>query len=108
MYKKFNSVLKIDIKCYAHFVFIHCMKEINASIYVMDYDYNAPNLNHLQDTHYLFYKTIRKRNPLTLIIFISKPNFENVTQSEERSKIIRETYEKAISEGDYFVDFIDG
>jgi hypothetical protein len=38
---------------------------LDMSVFVMDYDYNAPNPEHLEATHYPFYKIIRdkKRHP---------------------------------------------
>ena len=77
------------------------------SVFVYDYDHNAPTLEHLQKTHYPFYQQIRNRNPELPIIMISAadlcwPNYV------ERRAVIRQSYEKAVAGGDKNVYFIDG
>ena len=44
--------------------------KINMSAFVMEYDHNAPTVQHLQDTHYEFYKTIRVFFYCRIIFFI--------------------------------------
>ena len=82
---------------------------IDSSIFVCDYDHNAPTVEHLQNTHYNFYKTYRNLRPNTPIIFMSKPVFDHGVQfTDERFKVIKATYEKAKKEGDNNVYLIDG
>ena len=92
---------------------------MNMSVLVMDYDSNAPTEEHLKATHYPFYKTVRDKNPDLPIIVISHPSelhgvFYKTTVSENwgtfeaRRKIIKETYDRAIAEGDKNIYFIDG
>lgn len=77
--------------------------------FVCDYDYNAPNEEHLEKTHYRFYEIIRKKNPHIPYIMISRPNFYNdVKTAEARRSIIIESYNKALQSGDTNVYFIDG
>ena len=85
------------------------------SIFVMDYDNNAPTLEHLENTHYAFYKTYRQKCKNTPIIFVTKPNWwidfpekEFGKKTTPCTKIIKETYKRAIKEGDKNVYFIDG
>jgi hypothetical protein len=44
------------------------------SAFVLDYDHNAPSVEHLINTHYAFYEIIRKANPLVPIIFVTQPD----------------------------------
>ena len=82
---------------------------LDASVFVLDYDHNAPSVEHLQETHYPFYKTIREANPKTPIILISKPDIDNYPEvCEQRKAVIKETYQRAKKEGDKLVWFIDG
>ena len=80
------------------------------SVFVLDYDYNAPNADYLKQTHYPLYKKIRDKNPFVPIVLISKPNFfeGGVEDSVVRRAVILQTYNKAKSEGDNNIYFIDG
>lgn len=81
----------------------------NFRIIVMDYDYNAPSVEHLRNTHAPFFKRLREKNPSTPIVMISRPNFEiNVPESIERRDIILSTYASAVAQGDKNAYFIDG
>ncbi len=85
------------------------LRELDASLLVIDYDHNAPSPEHLQDTHENFFKRIREKKPLLPIVLISLPNFEkNVEINTRRRAIIHNTYEKAIADNDKNVYFIDG
>ena len=77
------------------------------SVFVMDYDYNAPDAAHLKRTHYPLYKTIRTANPTTPIVFLTMPTFEGRTQ-KDRFAVIEETYRRAKEEGDENVYFVSG
>jgi len=85
---------------------------LDMSIFVMDYDHNAPNAEHLEKTHETFFKIIRKAQPDTPIIIMSKtdvPMTESAkTEIEKRKSVIHRTYENAVASGDQKVYFIDG
>ena len=82
---------------------------LDMSLFFMDYDHNAPTGEHLENTHYRFYKIIREKNPTLPIIMASMPNQDlRPTYRAERRDIIRATYERAIAEGDQYVWFVDG
>lgn len=53
------------------------LSQQEASIFVLDYDHNASDDNYLRKTHYPLYKTIRNVNPVTPILFMTMPGFEN-------------------------------
>ena len=79
------------------------------SVVVMDYDHNAPDLEHLKKTHYPFYKRIRNAIPDTPIIFITKPDYRSDEKlNKPRREVIRNTYLKSIKDGDKLTEFIDG
>ncbi|MBQ8658666.1 MAG: hypothetical protein IJ506_05980 [Clostridia bacterium] len=80
---------------------------IDSSIVVMDYDYNAPDVEHLKKTHYPFYKVIREALPDTPIVFMTNFN-KRKTESPKRRAVIRNTYLKTIEEGDEKTVFING
>ena len=79
------------------------------SLFVMDYDHNAPDAAHLERTHFAFYQTFRRLQPDTPILMISKPDYDkNPQKSAEREAIIRKSYRKARAAGDSNVYFIAG
>ena len=82
---------------------------LDASVFVLDYDYNAPTLEHLQETYYPLYETIRKARPNTPIIIISRPSFDHdPSVSATRRDYIQSVYKKAKKTGDKKIWFIDG
>ncbi|MCI8388421.1 MAG: hypothetical protein HFE63_08175 [Clostridiales bacterium] len=81
---------------------------ITMSIFVLDYDHNAPSIEHLAKTHEPFFKRIREKNPTLPIIIMTKPDFDYSSENVQRRDIIRATYEHALADGDNNVYFIDG
>ena len=81
---------------------------IPMSIFVLDYDHNAPDPEHLRKTHEPFFRRIREKNPDLPIIIMSRPDFEYDVLSAERREIIKTTYNNAVASGDKNVYFIDG
>ncbi len=84
------------------------MASLNPSVYVLDYDHNAPDVEHLRSTHYSLYQTIRTAHKATPIVLISKPDFFYRKDDCARRDVIRATYQKAVDDGDQNVYFIDG
>ena len=84
------------------------------SVFVYDYDHNAPNAEYLEKTHYAGYKRFRAKQPTTPIIMASKPDWDLVHEgtnpeiSEKRMRIIENTYLRAKAEGDENVYFVNG
>ena len=84
------------------------------SVFVYDYDFNAPTVEHLAETHERFFKIFRSKNPNTPVIMISKPTFGDTSDKERRFEVIKRTYANAVNDGDKNVyllcgsDFFDG
>ena len=81
---------------------------IDMSIFVYDYDHNAPTAEHLEATHEPFFKRIRKKNPTLPIVMMTRPFAEYGEDEKKRREIVLKTYENAIKSGDKNVYFIDG
>lgn len=81
---------------------------LDMSMFVYDYDHNAPDRDHLRATHERGYRIVRERNPDLPILIMTRPKYYLTDVLLERNAIIRETYEKALAEGDRNVYFIDG
>ena len=81
---------------------------LDLAAFVLDYDHNAPNAEHLKKTHEQFFRIVRKAHPDLPILILSKCNFWGGAVDRERRNIIRATCEHAVAEGDRKVRFIDG
>lgn len=85
------------------------MANLKMSVFVSDYDHNAPDANYLESTHYKLYKAIRAKNPDIPYIMISRPDY-NIGNSldDARRNVIFETFIKAKNDGDKNVYLVDG
>ena len=87
--------------------------KLDLAAFVYDYDHNAPDYQHLQNTHENFFKIIRNANPDLPVIMVSKCDFAYIDPTaiethKARRDVIRETYHNAVNAGDKNVFFIDG
>ena len=80
---------------------------LEMSAFVLDYDHNAPTIDHLERTHLPFYQTVRSAQPELPIIMLTRPTYTSAAVLQ-RIDIVRRTYEFAIASGDKNVYFIDG
>ncbi len=82
---------------------------LKMSAFVLDYDHNAPSVEHLAETHYPFYKIIRNAQKDLPIIMVSMPDTDkNPEDADRRREVIMNTFMRARSEGDQKVWFVDG
>ena len=85
------------------------MSGLCMSVFVSDYDHNAPTPEYLEATHYKMYEKIRSAHPDLPYVMISRPDFDrDPSCAAFRRDVIRRSYEKAIDSGDKNVYFIDG
>lgn len=85
------------------------MTGLDISAFVCDYDYNAPDAEHLKNTHYKCYEAMRKAKPSLPIILVSRPNFRHEVYDDViRRAVVMETYVKGIQNGDKNLYFVDG
>lgn len=81
---------------------------LDMSVFIYDYDYNAPDPEHLQNTHQKMFQTVRNAHPELPIIILSRPKYKPNAEEKQRLEIIKKTYSDAIAAGDKNVYFIDG
>ena len=84
------------------------ISKLDMSVFVYDYDYNAPSVEHLKNTHQRMFMKIRQNNPDLPIVILSRPKFTLTQEEKERLEIITKTYADAVSSGDKNVFLIDG
>lgn len=87
--------------CMADFI-----NTLDMSIFVLDYDHNAPTVEHLEKTHEPFFLRIRKANPDLPIVMMTRPGDKE--DPDARLEIVKKTYENALARGDKNVYFING
>ena len=89
---------------------VEYLAQQNPSVFVMDYDHNAPNAEHLKQTHYALYETFRKTHPETPIIMMTMPaiaGHEKRPWHKSRRDEIFLSFERAKATGDENVYLID-
>lgn len=84
------------------------IKNLDMSVFVYDYDHNAPTVEHLANTHEKMFKAIRNENPELPIVIMSRPKFNLTEEEQQRMHIIETTYKNALSSGDKNVYLING
>lgn len=80
---------------------------IPMSAFVLDYDHNAPTVEHLAATHEPFFRRVREANPDLPILMLTRPDAD-YNDAPARRDVVRQTYEHARAAGDKKVWFIDG
>ena len=84
---------------------VEYIASLDMSVFVCDYDHNAPSPEHLEKTHLPLYRKVRAAHPDLPIIFMTRPGV--LVARPLHRKIIKKTYDIAISEGDKNVYFLD-
>jgi hypothetical protein len=85
------------------------ISSLDISVFVCDYDHNAPDVQYLSATHGRLYHQFREKKRDVPVIFISKPDFDaDKALNAERRAVIYGTYAQAVRDGDQNVYFVDG
>ncbi|MBE6676737.1 MAG: hypothetical protein E7594_07855 [Ruminococcaceae bacterium] len=87
---------------------VEYIKSLSMSVFVLDYDHNAPSVEHLKNTHERMFLEIREQHPDLPVVMMSRPKLYLSEEELERLEIIKATYENALARGDKNVYFIDG
>lgn len=84
------------------------LASLDFSVFVCDYDHNAPNVEHLKNTHEKLYKKIRAAHPDAPVVFVGKPDCDPTSNDvANRRDVIYTTYHNAKMRGEKVI-FIDG
>lgn len=94
--------------CMGEIALAEYFAKIPMSIFVYDYDNNAPDVEFLKKTHEPFLKKFREFAPNVPVVMISKPDCFGFDIEKERRQVILSTYNSAKNAGDKNVYFIDG
>ncbi len=95
--------------CKGETVMAEYLATIESSVFVLDYDHNSPNPEFLQETHYGVYQAYRKKHPDTPIVLVTRPASNPLNPAViGRRSVVMDTYQRALSEGDKKILFVDG
>lgn len=82
---------------------------LDMSVFIYDYDHNAPSADHLEKTHEPFFQAIRAAQPELPVLMLTKPDYDSDPEGAAlRRKVVFRTYENARKSGDRNVYFVDG
>jgi len=79
---------------------------LSMSVFVYDYDHNAPNVAHLQATHERMYRAVRRAHPDIPVVMMSRPRMYLDEADTKRREVVCTTYQNALDRGEnvYFLD----
>ena len=81
---------------------------LDMSVFIMDYDHNAPTVEHLAATHEKMFRRIREARPELPVILMSRPRYSLTETDRQRLEIIRATYRHTVEAGDRNTWLIEG
>ncbi|MBQ8352075.1 MAG: hypothetical protein IJY20_08565 [Clostridia bacterium] len=85
------------------------LASLDMSVFVCDYDHNAPTVAYLEKTHMPLYRAIRAAHPTLPIIMLTAPDvLFNPSEYAPRRALIYANYLRAKEEGDENLYFIGG
>lgn len=87
---------------------IEYLASLPTSVFFLDYDHNAPSVEHLAATHEKLFLAFRKTHPDTPVVMMTRPKAHLTGDEERRRAVVEATYQNALAAGDKNVYFIDG
>lgn len=81
---------------------------LDMSIFVYDYDHNAPSAEYLEETHERMFLEFRAKKPNIPVLMLSRPYGKLTNDVIRRQEIIKKTYDNARARGDENVYLILG
>ena len=85
------------------------MASLDPSVFVLDYDHNAPTPEHLEATHEPTFLAFREAHPETPVVIATRGTIPwGKAETDRRREIIYRTYMNACRRGDRLVTFVDG
>ncbi len=88
---------------------VEYLSGLDASVFVCDYDHNAPSVEHLEATHEKLFLRMRESSPELPVVFVTKPDYDAAPRENAlRRDVVCRTYMNAVRRGDQNVWFVDG
>lgn len=76
------------------------MAGLDMSAFVLDYDHNAPSVEHLAATHERVFLKIREKHPDIPVLMLSRPYGKMTADVKARQDVVKATYKNAAARGD--------
>ncbi len=86
---------------------IDYITKLDMSVFVCDYDYNAPSLSHLQRTHAKLVQEVRRAHPDIPIIIMCRPAYYMADEPRQRIEVVKQNYRNAVAAGDQKVYLVE-
>ena len=100
--------LGLSGNCKAEEPMIDYLCSFDPSVFVLDYDHNAPTPEYLAKTHEKLYLRFRAAHPDTPVVMVTKPDgTDDDPRRAERRDIVFNTYKNARERGEKVI-FVDG
>ncbi len=87
---------------------VEYMAGLEMDAFVLDYDHNAPTVEHLAATHRPIYDAVRAAHPTVPILLMSRPAHYLDEDEKARRAVVQATYDAAVAAGDQNIRFLDG
>lgn len=94
--------------CLAEDALARYLSGLEMSLFVYDYDHNAPSTAYLEQTHARFFRILRETQPELPVLMISAADASLGKAHEARRSVIRRVWEEAVTAGDRNVYYLDG
>ena len=94
--------------CKAEDAIIDYLCSLDMSVFVYDYDHNAPDPAYLAATHEKLFLALRRARPTLPVVMMSRPKFTLNEDDRRRLRIVQATYDRAKAAGDENVYLLDG
>ena len=87
---------------------VNYISGLSMGAFIYDFDYKAQSIEYLENTHASVFRRIRQAQPELPVIIVSAADAPVLTDIEAYRQVAYRTYLQALSEGDKYVQFIDG
>lgn len=95
--------------CRGEDAMVNYLLTLDVSVFVSDYDHNAPTPEHLDRTLRRMIGRFRDKKPNLPIVMVSKPDFRAEREEDRvRREVVRSVYEEAVRNGAENIQFVDG
>ena len=84
------------------------ISSLDMGLFVMDYDHNAPTVEHLKATHGRMFQKVRARHPQLPIVIMTRPKAHLTEEENQRMRVAEQTCRNAVQAGDKQVYFVKG
>ena len=94
--------------CKAEDAMAEYLCSLEMSVFVYDYDHNAPDPDYLAATHEKLFLAVRRAHPALPVVMMTRPKFTLNGDDRRRLRVVQATFDRARAAGDENVYLLDG